>query len=62
MDNNKSVYIKYVSAKGRVTERLVTDIKTEFTRANGKDMWVLRCICCKLNISLVIPLIGVSFI
>lgn len=60
--SNKPIYIKYKNSKGKRVERLVTDLVTSFEKFKDIEMWVLRCTCCELNLPLVIPLKGITFI
>lgn len=59
---NKAIYIKYKNGKGIITERLVSDLVTSFELHNTVQRWIIRCICCTTNKSLVMPLQGVTFL
>ena len=59
--SNKQVYIKYKNSKGQVTERLVEDLEVSFEIYNNVEQWVLRCLDCKLNLHIILPLKGVTF-
>jgi hypothetical protein len=59
--NNKQVFIKYKNSKGVQTERLVEDLHTTFEKYNNVEQWVLRCLDCKLNLHIILPLKGVTF-
>lgn len=59
--SNEPILIKYKNAKGKLTERLVINLVTSFEVFNGREIWILRCVCCARNIPLIIPLRGVSF-
>jgi formate-dependent nitrite reductase cytochrome c552 subunit len=59
--SNKPILIKYKSGKGKQTERLVEDLQVSFEMYNNIEQWVLRCLDCKLNYYIILPLKGVTF-
>lgn len=59
--SNKPILIKYKNGKGKQTERLVEDLLVSFEVYNNVDQWLLRCLDCKLNLYIIIPLKGVTF-
>jgi hypothetical protein len=59
--SNKPILIKYKSGKGKQTERLVEDLQVSFEMYNNIEQWVLRCLDCKLNSYIILPLKGVTF-
>jgi hypothetical protein len=59
--SNKPILIKYKSGKGKLIERLVEDLQVSFEMYNNIEQWVLRCLDCKLNSYIILPLKGVTF-